>query len=224
MMSRKVHWVPVSKDAKTGEVPVSYSPKETCPGSCSLKEGGCYAWGLFYLKSLGGKISDGRIELRSLTDALKKIKSTAKIARHRVAGDIVGDVPETIEECKTIKNAGLINIGYTHNWRSNEAQPLKEYFRASCQTVGDVLDARKMGWAATLIVPPGTGKRVTLPNEEVAYKCPARHDVVGEKDITCNTCTLCKVGKSTSNKTVMFEVHGGAATIKYATGKYGKVK
>ena len=223
-MSRKVHWVSVSKDSKTGEVPVSYSPKETCPDSCSLKEGGCYAWGLYYLKSLGNKISNGKIEPRSLTDALNKIKSTAKIARHRVAGDTVGDVPGTIEECEIIESAGLINIGYTHNWKSNEAQPLKKYFRASCQTASDVLEARKMGWAATLIVPSGTGKKVRLPNGEMAYKCPARHGVVGQKDITCNTCTLCKVSDSTSNKTVMFEVHGNAATLKHAAGKYEEVK
>ena len=53
---RLTHWVSRSSDKKTGQVMVSYSPKSTCPDSCSLKEGGCYAWGLFYLKILSSKI------------------------------------------------------------------------------------------------------------------------------------------------------------------------
>jgi len=223
-MTRKVHWVSASKDKKTGEIIASYSPIETCPDSCSLKNGGCYAWGLFYLKSLGAKISDGRLTPRTLREALKKVKSTAKIARHRVAGDIVGDVPGTLEECYEVEKSGLINIGYTHHWRNPEAQPMKQYFRASCQTVEEVLEAREMGWATTLIVPKGIPKKVKLPNGEAAYNCPARHGVPGKKDITCNTCTLCRVDDKTRSKTVMFEVHGSNATLKKAKGKVASIK
>lgn len=222
-MARKVHWVSRSKDKKTGEVMVSYSPIETCPDSCSLKKGGCYAWGLWYMRSLGAKISDGRITPKTLKEAAKKMLPTAKIVRHRVAGDTVGDVPGTVEECQEIDSMGLINIGYTHNWREDKAQPLKGWFRASCQTIEEVLEARKMGWSTTLIVPKGVGKKLKLPNGETAYNCPARVDVPGKKDITCNSCTLCRVDKKTAAKTVMFEVHGNNATLKKAKGKVAEV-
>ena len=72
---RLVHWVSSSKDKKIGEVLASYSPKETCPDSCSLKDGGCYAWGLFYLRVLGRKISEGKLS-KTLKEAL--IFSTAR--------------------------------------------------------------------------------------------------------------------------------------------------
>jgi hypothetical protein len=222
-MTRMVHWVSRSKDKKVGDVMVSYSPIETCPDSCSLKSGGCYAWGLFYLKILGTKISDGRLSPKTLSIASKKKNPLSKIARHRVAGDIVGDVPSTIDECKQIELMGLINIGYTHDWRSLEAQPLKKWFRASCQSIEELLEARALGWSTTLIVDKGSPKRVILPNGESAFKCPARIGVSGKKDIDCNTCTLCKVNDKTANKTIMFEIHGSKSTLSKASGKTAKI-
>lgn len=219
LAERKVHWVSRTKDKKTGEIAVSYSPKTTCPDTCSLKTGGCYAWGLFYLRRLGEKIDDGNIKIQSLQQALKKINPKSKVVRHRVAGDIVGDVPGTLEECHVVEKNGLINIGYTHDWRNPESQPLKKYFRASCQTEEEVLEARRMGWATTVIVSEETPKRALLSNGETAYMCPARHGVENKPDITCNTCTLCKVTDKTRDKTVMFQAHGNHATLKSLRGK-----
>lgn len=220
---RKVHWVSKSSDKKTGSVVVSYSPKESCPDSCSLKEGGCYAWGLYYLNILSKKIQNGTINTKSLTDALKERVHSTKIVRHRVAGDIVGDVPQTVEDCKIVQSEGLINIGYTHHWRAEEAQPLKGYFRASCSNLEEVMEARQMGWSPTLIVPSGTPKSLTMANGEKAFMCPARHGVDGKRDITCNDCTLCRVDAKTDKKTVMFEVHGNASTLKKIGGKVGNI-
>jgi len=220
---RKVHWVSSSRDSKTGPVVASYSTKESCPDSCSLKEGGCYAWSLFYLNILSSKIKNGTIKIKPITTALSERLHNVRIVRHRIAGDIVGDVKETLEECKLVKNEGLINIGYTHHWRASEAQPLKGYFRASCANLDEVMEARQMGWSPTLIVPKGTPKSLSLPNGEKAFMCPARHGVEGKKDITCNDCTLCRVDEKTADKTVMFEVHGNAATLKKIGGKVGNI-
>ena len=215
---RKVHWISRTKDKKTGEVVASYSPKNTCPDSCSLKAGGCYAWGLFYLSILGEKIDRGTIKIKSLSTALSERSISTKIVRHRIAGDIIGDVSETLNECLEVEKAGLINIGYTHAWRDEEVQPLKKFFRASCQNKKEVLEARKSGWSATLIV-ADNNKRIELPNGEFGYLCPARHDIPGKLDITCNTCTLCKVTNKTHNKTVMFKIHGNKSTLINIKGK-----
>ncbi len=220
---RKVHWISASDDKKTGKVVASYSTKESCPDSCSLKTGGCYAWGLFYLNVLSSKIDKGSIKIRTITEALSERLHNVRIVRHRIAGDTVGDVPETLAECRLVDGEGLINIGYTHNWKAEEAAPLKEYFRASCSNLEEVMEARSMGWSATLIVPKGTPKTISLPNGEKAFMCPARHGVEGKKDITCNDCTLCRVDGKTQDKTVMFEVHGNASTLKKIGGKVGSI-
>ena len=217
---RLVHWISKTDDKKTGPVMASYSPKSSCPDTCSLKEGGCYAWGLFYLRILGSKIENGKITPKSFREALKESIRGTKIVRHRIAGDVVGDVPGTLQDCKDAESEGFINVGYTHAWRQEEVQPLKKYFRASCQSVEEVLQARQAGWEATLIVGDmGGNKRMSLPNGETAYLCPARRDVPGKKDITCNDCTLCKVTPSTAGKTVIFEAHGNHSTMKKILGK-----
>lgn len=220
---RKVHWISQTNDKKTGSIPVSYSPPSSCPDSCNLKTSGCYAWSLFYLGILGKKIQDETIKFKSLTTALSERRQGTKVVRHRVAGDVVGDVEETLNECRIIEEEGLINLGYSHCWKEDTAQPLKSYFRASCQNLTELKEARAMGWAATLIVPEGSPKKLKLPNNELAFMCPARHGVAGKKDITCNSCTLCKVDDKTRAKTVMFEVHGSNATLKKARSKIGKV-
>ena len=221
---RLVHWVAQTRDKKTGNILVSYSPKETCPDSCSLKEGGCYAWGLFYLNKLSRDIKSGTKKLRSLRDTINQRHKDCKVVRHRVAGDIVGDVDGTLEECHFVEESGLTNIGYTHAWREEESQPLKKYFRASCQSISEAVEAREMGWGASLIVSKGVPSVITLPNGEKAFKCPARYGVEGKMDITCNTCTLCKITDKTIAKTVMFEVHGNAGTLNKAGGKYEEIQ
>jgi hypothetical protein len=243
MKERLIHWVSQSSDKKIGKVPASYSPKSSCPDSCSLKEGGCYAWGLFYLRKLSRDI-EGGIRRKSLEVALEKLHKTAKIVRHRVAGDCVGDQEETVEECKLIESKGLINIGYTHDWRSKETQILKPYFRASCQTEDEVLEARKNGWGTTLIVNEHTPNKIKLSNGETAIMCPVvreerriektldslnfsskkersemKSQLKKEIKTDCNSCTLCKINDKTKAITVMFEVHGSADTLNKAKGK-----
>lgn len=178
-MKRMVHWVAKSSDKKIGKVMASYSPKESCPDSCELKEGGCYAWGLFYLRNLGKKIKDGVLST-SIDDAFNKSNKSAKIVRHRVAGDCVGDQEQTLEECKYVEKKGLINIGYTHDWRSPKTQILKEYFRASCSSIDEIKEAREKGWGVTMIVPKGTPNKIILENGDRAIMCPV---VKAEKKI-----------------------------------------
>jgi len=210
---RKVHWVSSSSDVKIGKVPASYSTIDSCPDSCSMKSGGCYAWGLFYLKILSGKISRGALKLKNLNSALQERDKSAKIVRHRVAGDIVDDVSSTLDECKLVESTGLINIGYTHDWRSPESQPLKKYFRASCNSLEDLREAHRSGWSTTLVV-DGNPQKVSYIDGKKAILCPARHGVAGKKDITCNDCTLCKVSDKTKDTIVLFKAHGNKATLK----------
>lgn len=220
---RKVHYVSSSSDKKIGKIVASYSTKSSCPDSCTLKTGGCYAFGLYWLNILEKKIQNKTIKFKSLTTALLERDDSCKIVRHRVMGDVVGDVEETLEECRVIEGEGLYNLGYTHTFREAPSQPLKQYFRASCQNLQELEEARKAGWSATLMVPIGTPKVLLLKNNEKAFMCPARHGVKDKKDITCNDCTLCRVDDKTKNKTVMFEIHGSASTLKKLGGKVGSI-
>jgi len=215
-MERKVHWVSISRDKKIGKVMASYSPLDTCPDSCGFKKGGCYGWALFYIRNLGEKISDGRLTIRSVFSAMDSSRRKARIARHRVVGDVVGDAENTYEECRYIEKEGLINIGYTHHWKADEAQVLKDDFRASCNSIEEAEEAIKMGWGVALSVYGSSVPKSTKIAGQSAFLCPARSGVSGKKDINCDSCTLCRIDDKTKNKIVMFETHGVPATISQA--------
>ncbi len=212
MKERKVHWVAMTTDKKVGPVMASYSPLDTCPDSCSFKSGGCYAWELFYLRVLGKKISDGRIKIRTIEEAFNNSRRSAKIVRHRVAGDIVGDVDGTMRECEFADENNLINIGYTHDWRNPESQKLKKWFRASCNTLEEMQEAIDMGWSVTITAyGENIPKKTKLLNRR-AVLCPAQVD----KRIDCNTCKMCKTSGTTKDTIIIFETHGVKVTVERA--------
>jgi hypothetical protein len=216
-MARKVHYNHSYSGRKLGNIVVSYSPKTSCPDTCSLKSGGCYAWDLYYMRIMGDKIESGKqkvkgvikdFNIRSLADALKNRAASCKIVRHRVAGDILGDVENTVEDCKTIEKEGLTNIGYTHAWREPYAQPLKNYFRASCQTMEEVKEARAMGWSPTVIFTESIGKGKQEIDGDTVVMCPIDDY---KKSVTCNSCRLCRVDEKTKDITIGFKIHGNGA-------------
>jgi len=215
---RKVHWVAVTSDKKVGPVPVSYSGPDSCPGSCSLKEGGCYWWSLFYARKLGADIDSGKRH-RTIEEALPKALRYAKIVRHRVGGDIVGDEVGTLHDCQVADAAGLGNILFTHAWRTPEAQLLKGYARASCQSWHEVLEAVALGWSTAIIVDrwgrKGSSKWKGLgPNKELTLvNCAAAKiwDHNGRRagyTTDCNTCRMCVLTPRTRNLVVAFPLHG----------------
>ena len=216
-MQRKVHYNHSYSGRKLGNIVVSYSPKSSCPDTCTLKTGGCYAWDLYYMRIMGDKIETGlqtvkgvkkKFHIRSLSEALKKRAAVCKVVRHRVAGDIIGDVKNTVADCITIAKEGLTNIGYTHAWREEESQPLKEYFRASCQTMEEVKEARQNGWAATVIFTESIGKGKQIIDGQTVVMCPIDDY---KKSVTCNSCRLCRVDDKTKDITVGFKIHGNGA-------------
>lgn len=216
-MTRKVHYNPTYSGRKLGNIIVSYSPKSSCPDSCSLKTGGCYAWDLYYMRIMGEKIETGKqkikgkvkeFKIRGLLEALKGRKHDCKIVRHRVAGDIIGDVENTIKDCETIEKEGLTNIGYTHAWREKSSEPLKRYFRASCQNMDEVKEAHANGWSATVIFTESIGRGKQKMGDHTVVMCPIDDY---KKSVTCNSCRLCRVDSKTKDIVVGFKLHGNGA-------------
>lgn len=211
---RPVHWVGRTTNKKLGPVPVSYSAiDKTCPpcGVCNLRDEGCYAQA-GRIRYTEQHVSRGEYR-KSLMDVYKDIWRGAKIARHRVSGDFLGDVIGTLEECQLITSMGMVNIGYTHSWVFEHVQPLKKYFRASCDSLSDLREALLKGWACELTVTEWNDeviRRVAelgkdLGIEIQATPCPAQKT---ENYIDCNACTLCKVNEKTSKHVIVFYTHG----------------
>jgi hypothetical protein len=92
---------------------------------------------------------------------------------------------------------------YTHQWKQNKFQALKQYCMASCDSPEEREQARAKGWRVFEV---GTAEQ-DMP--KTAIYCPA--DIEGS-NLQCAQCTLC-AGTSRPAKDVFSRVHGKSASI-----------
>lgn len=106
-----------SRNAKTGPIPVSTTAKASCPDSCPLKAGGCYAMagplGMFW-----AKVSDGRAG-GSWDDFTARVAAmpAGTLWRHNQAGDLPGDgraIDGAALRALVKANRGKRGFTYTH--------------------------------------------------------------------------------------------------------------
>src|SRR3712207_260540 len=88
----RFYFTPVSRNAKTGPMPVVTASNETCPSSCPLMRNGCYAeqgkLGLFW-----AEVSQGTRPTLSFDELELKLKGLPRgqIWRYGQAGDLPED-------------------------------------------------------------------------------------------------------------------------------------
>ena len=89
--------------------------------------------------------------------------------------------------------------GYTHQWRRQSAQPLRQFCMASCDSEADRLEAQRKGWRTFRVLRPGES---TLPGE---FTCPASEEA--GKRLECSDCMACGGGDSRKASPAIM-VHG----------------
>jgi hypothetical protein len=78
-----------SGNAKVGKIPVTNSPRATCPSNCPLSgDGGCYAEG-FHTRINWDKLDRGErgLEWSAFIDKIKALPK-GQLWRHNVSGDL----------------------------------------------------------------------------------------------------------------------------------------
>ena len=210
-----VHLTPISGNKKTGPIPVSTSSKDTCPNSCPLKAGGCYAKGgplaIHWDKVTKSERGD------SWPEFIKKIKALPKgqLWRHNQAGDLAG-VNGRIDERKMndlIKaNRGKRGFTYTHKPMGGLNHHLIKQANAGGFTVNlsanSVRHADKLlehGVPVVTVLPIDAPKVSRTPKGAKVIRCPATN---GDK-VTCSTCALC--ANSSRDYVIGFPAHGSGA-------------
>jgi hypothetical protein len=128
-----------SRNAKTGPIFVSTSPRETCPDVCPLKDkGGCYAesgplkyiWDGLDRTPEGESFKNGRsrVDVKShgeILQALGRLKH-GSLARLNQAGDLPGignNIDEHALEQLTLASGGKKVFTYTHKPTLGETKP-----------------------------------------------------------------------------------------------------
>ena len=212
-MSLTVHLSPRSANAKTGPIPVSTTSSDSCPPTCPLKAGGCYANG-GPLAIHWQAVTEGRrgTDWQTFCSQIAALPE-GQLWRHNQCGDLPGAngvldrrlVMQLVEA-----NRGRHGFTYTHypaNKRNaaviahaNEnglivnlsADDLDEADRLADLQVGPVV----------VLLPADAPSRTKTPGGRIVIKCPAQQ----RDDVNCATCGLC--ARADRKVIIGFEVHG----------------
>lgn len=211
----KYHITLRSDNTKTGPIPVTTSPKATCPPTCPLRDGGCYARG----GPLGlhwSKVSAGErgVEWWEFVEKVRSIP-LGQVWGHNQAGDLPGR-GNAIDGAKlhelTQANRGKRGFTYTHKPMTQENRALVARANLHGFTVNlsadtaieaDELAALGAG-PVVVVVPEAAPATSTTPRGRKIVVCPAQQ----RDDITCKDCGLC--AQSGRSVIVGFRAHGSS--------------
>lgn len=225
MTNALFHLTLKSTNTKAGPIPVSTSPRQTCPDSCPMKANGCYANGT--LRWHWNAVSEGRRGL-PWSDFLKQIQAlpAGQLWRMNQAGDLPGqgNVIDRHDLAGLVyANMGRRGFTYTHKPLDCRADRLivdhanRNGFTinlsANSPADADRRAEQRCGPVVT-IVPTGTPNTSYTPKGRKIVVCPAQT----RDGVTCASCQLC----SRANRTVIvgFLPHGNGAKKVNAIAHY----
>lgn len=218
-----------SSNEKTGPIPVSTSPRSSCPSSCPMLSR-CYAESGFRLRLHWDKVSSGEkgVAWEAFCDKISNLPE-GQLWRHNQAGDLPGegDRIDAKALAKLAKsNQGKRGYTYTHKpvtkgrfaKKNREAieRANKEGFTVnlSANNPTEVDALAELGIAPVVtIIPRGHPATSYTPAGRKIIGCPAQR----RDDVSCATCGLCAV--ASRSVVVGFWAHGNnAAEIERLTG------
>ena len=207
-----------NQSRKVGDMPTSYSPRKTCPDTCSLKNNGCYGDNFPIRLHWDRMSNDQNDNWDEFVSSVRKFRqeNPKRLWRYNIVGDIVGnntkiDFPR-LKKLVKANNGGDV-IAYTHKYTRQENLAHIRYavkrgfnINLSADNTGDALVLRKktnLPVTAVLSVTKNQYEKMTN-GERQDYRsnlsvnkiviCPEQTGAV--KD--CQSCKLCSNPKRKS--------------------------
>lgn len=214
----QVHLSPVSRNTKTGPIPVSTTSADTCPATCPFKKtskgaGGCYGDN-FPMLFHWNKVSN-HARGSSWPEFTRKIRALPRrqLWRHNQAGDLPGDGSQInpTQLMQLVKaNRGRRGFTFTHYPMTPDNQALVFLANAGGFTINlsaDNLamadDLARLDIAPVVVaLPHYTFKPTQTPEGRPVIVCPATL----AEHINCNNCGLCQ--KQEKRPIIGFPAHG----------------
>lgn len=215
MTNVQIAFTRISRNAKTGPIPVTTSSAETCPDACPLKRNGCYAdagpLALFWRK-----VTERKAGL-AFTEALAQISQLPKgtLWRHNQSGDL-GGVSDQIDREALAQlvaaNRGKRGFTYTHKPMTADNAAAVAAANAAGFTINlsgnDLSHADSLAdleIAPVVVVLPADQTRATVtPKGRKVAICPA---TISET-IDCARCGLC--AQRDRKAIIGFPAHGAS--------------
>jgi hypothetical protein len=210
-----------SRNGKTGPMPVSTMPRETCPTSCPLKDGPCYAetgplaWHWTRLDT-----GQTGIPWHDFLDAVSRLPRRI-LWRHSQAGDLPGEGDKIDRPAlRALVRANGKRRGFTFTHKPPTPSNLAAIRAANAAGFTINMSADNLAHADTLadhaagpvvvLLPANTRRPTRTPAGRVVAICPNALDA----SIQCVTCGLC--AKPDRKALIGFPAHGArraAATL-----------
>lgn len=217
MQNYNVSLTLVSRNAKTGPIPVSTTSAETCPKACPFNnKNGCYAesgpLNLFWQKVTARKLG---VAWNEFTKQVSKL-SKGVLWRHNQAGDLPGDGIDIdiAAMLKLIKaNKGKRGFTYTHYdalGNDNNAEIIAQANKAgftvnlSANNLDHADKLATLNIAPVAVVLPSTvhgNVKLATPEGRKVIVCPATY----RDNVSCASCGLCALQR---DAIVGFPAHG----------------
>lgn len=212
-----VHFSLVSKNEKTGPIPVSTISADTCSDDCPFKANGCYA-GYGPLSWHWRKITAG-VRGSTWEEYCERVSTLEdeQLWRHAQAGDLPGinhdiDFPRLQRLVRA--NRGKRGFTYTHKpvlgnprnqasiaWANNHGFTVN--LSADSLSDADALSDLEIGPVVT-VLPEHSPEKLETPAGRTVIVCPAQ----SREDVTCASCGLCQ--RQDRTVIVGFRAHGVA--------------
>ena len=204
-----------SQNEKVGPIPVSTTSAHTCPDSCPLKAGGCYAKG-GPLSIHWRKVTEGKsgMDWHTFTDKIAALPE-GQLWRHNQAGDLPGEGDtidgEALAEL-VVASRGRRGFTYTHKPMTADNAAAVAAANDGGFTVNlsannpheaDTLAALGIGPVVT-VLPIDAAEHTETPEGRHIVVCPA----VTGKAANCAACGLCQ--RVNRKVIVGFPAHGYA--------------
>lgn len=215
MEKYKVHLTPVSRNVKTGPIPVSTTDKSTCPPTCTQFDT-CYAK-FGPLANHWKMVDDGRraMDWGDFCDLVARIPKR-QLWRHNQAGDLPGDgrridLPALQQLVQANKGRrGFTYTHYpldgTHNLLAIEGATREGFtVNISCDSLTESDRVTDITDAPQAVVLSSTEKRhaLTTPAGRKVVVCPATY----RDDMNCARCQIC-YDASPNRAVIGFPAHG----------------
>jgi hypothetical protein len=218
----------VSRNIKTGPIPVSTSSARTCPSSCKLNGNGCYAQA-GHLRLFWSKVTSG-VEGMTWRDFLRAVRRipSGRLFRHNQAGDLPGRgdrIDHDMLEALVQASRHVRGFTYTHKPMTTEnARAVRKANRAGFTinlSADNLAEADRLSEIGPVVVIlPAEVKSIaksmhragatyvtTTPKGRKVIVCPASY----RDDIQCVDCGICAAARRSA--IVGFPAHGPSAKL-----------
>jgi hypothetical protein len=211
---QKFRFTEVSRNPKTGPMPVTTTQRDSCP-DCIFKGNGCYADN-FPLSKVWRETEIIGITFAQLCDKIRELKA-GTIFRHNQAGDLpgVGNRINT-RELKRLVSANSGRHGFTYTHKPMTPRNLDAVKHANRHGFTINLSGNNLSHADSLVdlnagpvvsvVPIDQVTNTLTPAGRKVTICPAAID--DSDTINCKSCKLCSIS---SRATIIgFPAHGAS--------------